>query len=115
MADAVKQLQFYDMADIMKLRHVPDFTDGARWFAGTFRALRQVMIEMESHSSSRPNTSDSGGSAASKHEDNVRLLGLILLTEFLQATGNSLQCIRWDPDNLMFDTRLYLLSVNLTC
>jgi hypothetical protein len=77
--DAVKQLQFYEMSEVMKLRHIPNFTDDARWFVGTFRALREVMTEMESHPSSRPNTSDSGGSAASKHEDNIRLLCLVLL------------------------------------
>lgn len=102
------------MADIMKLRHVPDFTDGARWFSGVFRALRLVMTEMESHSSSRPNTSDSGGSATSKHEDNVRLLGLTALSEFLQALGYTLQCIPWDRDNLMFDTRLRSFIIALT-
>jgi hypothetical protein len=97
------------MAEIMKLRHVPDFLDGAPWFVGTFEALRQVMTEMESHDTSRPNTSDSGGSAASKHETNVRLLGLTSLREFLRASGNSLQYIPWDRDNLKFDTRLYSL------
>ena len=102
------------MTDIMNLRHVPDFTDGARWFAGTFGALRQVMTEMETHSSSRPNTSDSGGSAASKHEDNVRILGLILIREFLQASGNSLQYIPWDRDNLMFEARFYSFIHRLT-
>ena len=102
----MKQLQFYEMSEVMKLRHIPNFTDGARWFVGTFRALREVMTEMESHISSRPNTSDSGGSAASKHEDNIRLLCLVLLQDFLQATGNALQYIPWDRDNFVFDARL---------
>jgi len=84
---------------------------------GTFRALRRLSSDnrIESHSSSRPNTFESGGSAASKHEDNVRLFGLILLTEFQQASRNSFQCIPKYSDNLMFIRRLHLLFVNLTC
>ena len=98
----------------MKQRHVPEFSDGAPWFAGTFKALRKVMTEMESNtrsdSSSRPGTSDSGGSASSKHESNSGVLGQSLLGDFTVAMGTSLQCIPWDPENLMFDARLFSRS-----
>src|SRR5438046_1075649 len=98
------------MADVMKQRHIPDFLDGAPWFVGTLEALRKVMTEMESHTSnspsSRPNTSGSGGSASSKHENNILVLGQNLLSDVLGAAGNSLRNISWDRDNLMFDARL---------
>ena len=99
------------MSDVMKQRHVPEFSDGAPWFAGTFKALRKVMTEMESNSShnssSRPGMSDSGGSATSKHESNSLVLGQFLLGGSTVAMGTSLQCIPWDPENLMFDARLF--------
>jgi hypothetical protein len=95
------------MTDIMKQRHIPDC---ARWFAGTFEALRKVMTEMESHTphdpASRPHTSDSGGSAESKHENNILVLGQNFLSDVLGASGPSLRTVIWDRDNLMFDARL---------
>jgi hypothetical protein len=98
------------MSDVIKQRQLPDFSDGAPWFAGTFEALRKVMKEMESHSSSnissRPGTSESGGSASSKHENNIVVLGQNMLSDFLRVSGASLQYISWDPENLMFDARL---------
>jgi hypothetical protein len=97
------------MQDVMKQRQVPNFLDAAPWFVGTFSALREVMTEMESHTinspSSRPSTSESGGSLASKHETNVQELCKLLIRESLTAMGNSLQYISWDPNNLMFDAR----------
>lgn len=97
------------MQDVMKQRQVPNFLEGAPSFVGTFGALREVMTEMESHTinnpSSRPNSSDSGGSLASKHETNVQELCKLLIRESLIAVGNSLQYISWDPNNLMFDAR----------
>lgn len=92
----------------MKQRQVPDFSDGASRFTGTFEALRKVMTEIESHSnpSSRPGTSDSGDSSASKHENNTLVLCQNMSSDFLRASPKSLQYISWDPENLMFDARL---------
>jgi hypothetical protein len=95
------------MVDVMKELDVPDFFEHSPRFMGTFRTLRNIMTEMESHSkgpSSRPSTSGSGGSDASKPEDNVRELCSTVIGEFLQALGQPLQRLPWVPDKFMFDT-----------
>ena len=82
----------------MKQRNVPDFLEGAPRFVATFRSLRKIMTEMESRSGnnppSRPSTSDSGGSGASKDEDNVRELCGAFIDECLNALGNHCDIFR---------------------
>jgi hypothetical protein len=108
--DAIGQLRHYDMREVMKQRHVPQFSQGAPLFVGTFGALHEVMKEMESPSindpSSRPSTSStvSGGSKASKSEDNIRELCKLLIRDSLRAAGE-LEYIPWDRDNLMLSVR----------
>ena len=108
--EAIRQLRYYDMRQVMKQRHVPHFSQGAPLFVGTFGALHEVMKEMEYPStydpSSRPSTSSSvsGGSKASKSEDNVRELCKLLIRDSLRAVGE-LEYIPWDRDNLMLSVR----------
>jgi hypothetical protein len=108
--EAIRQLRYYDMREVMKQRHVPHFSQGAPLFVGTFGALHEVMKEMEYPSaydpSSRPSTSSSvsGGSKASKSEDNVRELCKLLIRDSLRAVGE-LEYISWDRNNLMLSVR----------
>jgi hypothetical protein len=104
---ACTELRVHTMSDVVRSRHTADFAKDAPHFAATFRTLLQVMSDSESNSKppSRPGTSGSGGSKASKDEANVRSLCSNFIMECLAALGESLQCIQWDPQNLKFYTR----------
>ena len=99
------------MRDVLRSRHVPDFTEHARWFFGTFTALRNIMKERESsQAAERPGTAGSGGSNESKNEDDVKALCKAVLADSFNALGESLQVLSWSED-LKFDiTSLSLLS-----
>lgn len=102
------------MRNVLKSRHVPDFTEHARWFFGTFTALRDIMKERESFQpAERPGTAGSGGSNESKNEDNVKALGRSVLTDTFNALGESLQILSKSED-LKFDVTSYFYLTVLT-